>query len=347
MSIRKRGENYQVRVEPFNSVTLPTREAAETVELDLKLKKKMGALYREKPTSFGDELDAYLERKSSLRPLRDASVSFYEKGAAAWKPLRGTLVCNLRRAQVEDHIARRAKVAKVAARNELQLAKAVLRDAASRGQAVDGGIFEIPAVRVEHREGEVLEPDQVAALEAWMPEWIRRIVPFTASVGLRLDEALSLRDGMVDLENATLTIPRDLNKSRRTKPIDLGRREVQLLREQMMARAKGPLVFPNKAGTKYSPSGFRHVWYEALEECGLTGFKFHWLRHTAISTMARAGMPVETIARRVGHSDGGALILRTYRHLFPEEGRAAVALLDAYLDGQETDPGVSVAEGIR
>ena len=37
-------------------------------------------------------------------------------------------------------------------------------------------------------------------------------------------------------------------------------------------------------------------------------FRFHWLRHTAISLMARAGMKAELIAERVGHNDGGALI---------------------------------------
>jgi integrase len=59
-------------------------------------------------------------------------------------------------------------------------------------------------------------------------------------------------------------------------------------------------------------------------------FRFHWLRHTAISLMARAGMKPELIAERVGHRDGGGLIYRRYRHLFPSEIRAAVGLLDAH-----------------
>ena len=57
-------------------------------------------------------------------------------------------------------------------------------------------------------------------------------------------------------------------------------------------------------------------------------FRFHWLRHTAISLMARAGMKAELIAERVGHNDGGALIYRRYRHLFPSEVREAVSMLD-------------------
>ena len=45
MAIRKRGKGrWQVRVRPFPEVTVPTREAAETIELDLKLRAKLGHL---------------------------------------------------------------------------------------------------------------------------------------------------------------------------------------------------------------------------------------------------------------------------------------------------------------
>lgn len=336
MSIRVRDGKYQVRVAPFPDQTLPTREAAETVELDLKLRKKMGALYREPATTFGAELDAHLERKKARRSLRPATILGYDDAAGPWKPLRATLLCNLRRSTVEDHITRRAKKAPVAARNELQLAKAVLREAASRGQTVDPGIFHIPPIHHRAAEGQVLELDQLRALQVWLPDRIGRIVPFVGSVGLRFSEAVNLTDRMVDLPTAELRIPAVLNKSRRPKPIPLARYEVQLLREQLMERPAGTsLIFPTAAGGVYSKSGFGHHWHKALAHEDLAGFKFHWLRHTAISLMARSGMPVETIALRVGHSDGGALILRRYRHLYENEARDAVKLLDAYVDGQE------------
>jgi hypothetical protein len=67
MAIRKRGKGrWQVRLRPFPEVTVPTKEAAETVELDLKLRAKLGHLYREKPTRLGDELDGLLQRKKTV-----------------------------------------------------------------------------------------------------------------------------------------------------------------------------------------------------------------------------------------------------------------------------------------
>jgi hypothetical protein len=40
--------------------------------------------------------------------------------------------------------------------------------------------------------------------------------------------------------------------------------------------------------------------------------------------MREAGMPVELAAERLGHGDGGALLLRTYRHVRVGETRAAL-----------------------
>ena len=349
MAIRKRGKGrWQVRVRPFPEVTVPTREAAETVELDLKLRAKLGHLYREKPTQLGDELDGMLKRKMTMGgkrgPLRPAGVRFYQDCVRPWEPLRNTPVPALRRRQVEDHIAARAAVAPTAARNELQFLKAALRAAQSRGQQVDVGILEIDPIRVEAQEGQALEYEELLGLASWLPERVKRIVPFCGTVGLRFTEAVTLTDDRVDLEAGTILIPARINKSRRPKPIPLARIEVQLLREQLMVRPTGTrVVFATAKGGVYSHSGLQSVFLPALLAAGLAheetrngngrpivvaDFRFHWLRHTAISLMARAGMKAELIAERVGHNDGGALIYRRYRHLFPSEVREAVSMLD-------------------
>lgn len=355
MAIRKRGKGrWQVRVRPFPEITVPTKEAAETVELDLKLRIKLGHLYRERPTSLGDELDGLLRRKMTMGgkrgPLRPAGVRYYQDCARPWEPLRDTPVPALRRRQIEDHIAARAAVAPTAARNELQFIKAALRAAQSRSQQVDSEIFEIEPVRVEPQEGLVLEYGELVGLASWLPERIKRIVPFCGTVGLRFTEAVTLTDDRVDLEAGTIFIPGRINKSRRPKPIPLARAEVQLLREQLLARPPGTsVVFATERGSIYSHSGFKSIWLPALFAAGLAheetkyggrkitvaDFRFHWLRHTAISLMARAGMKAELIAERVGHNDGGALIYRRYRHLFPSEVRDAVSMVDRLIETAE------------
>lgn len=334
MAIRKRGKSrWQVRVHPFPEITVPTREAAERIELDFKLRVKLGHLYREKPVSLGEALDGYLARKTAMGgrrgALRPKSIAFLQQSAKPWEPLRSVLVPGLRRPMVEDRVAARAAVAPVAAANELELLKACLRSAASRGQDVDPGIFEISPVRHEPVEGVALELEQLYEIASSMPERIKRIVPFCGTVGLRFTEAVTLTHDRVNLEAGEITVPRDLSKGRRRKGIPLARFEAQLLREQLLARPAGTrVVFPNEKGGIYSQSGFRSIWLPALLAAGLAheetnargrrnvvaDFRFHWLRHTAISLMARAGMKPELIAERVGHRDGGGLIYRRYRH---------------------------------
>lgn len=344
MAIRKRGDGrWQVRVRPFPEVTVPTKLAAETIELEHKLRLKLGRLYQEKPVTLGVELAAFLDRKESMGgrrgKLRPATIEDLRKSAKVWKPLERTVIPAIRRVVVEDLISARAKVAPVAAAHELQLLKTCLRAAASRGQAVDPGIFEIGAIYHEAAEGVALEIPQLEEIASTMPDRIKRVVVFTGLVGLRFTEAMTLTDDRVDLANGSILIPRDLNKGRRAKPIPLARVETQILREQLMARPAGTrLVFPTERLAVYSKSGFRSVWLPALEAAGFSRedddgrtvhtFRFHWLRHTAISLMARAGLKPELIAERVGHKDGGSLIYRRYRHLFPDEMRAAVGLLD-------------------
>src|SRR5690348_11410649 len=121
VSIRKRGpRSYLVQVSPFKARTLPTREAAERVELDLKLRKAMGELYEERPTTLGAEVDGALDRIRAARDPRPRTVEYYERCAKVWAPFRSTLIPHLHRPVIEDFITARAAKHPRSAKNELQ-----------------------------------------------------------------------------------------------------------------------------------------------------------------------------------------------------------------------------------
>ena len=122
--------------------------------------------------------------------------------------------------------------------------------------------------------------------------------------------------------------------------------EVPLLREQLLARAGGtPLVFPNPRGEQWDRSRFREqVWTKAVEAAAkhdreatgretsvFDGFTFHLLRHTAASLMALAGIDSAAAAERLGHTDGGALFHKTYRHLYENEKRVQADKLGSFV----------------
>jgi integrase len=51
----------------------------------------------------------------------------------------------------------------------------------------------------------------------------------------------------------------------------------------------------------------------------------HDLRHLFATRCIESGVDVPTVARWLGHRDGGALAMRTYGHLREEHSRAAAA----------------------
>ena len=334
MSIRKRGKaQYQVRWPGFPAVTLPTKEAAEQLELHNRLSARLGELYEDAETTLGEEIDSYLGWKRAAGDLRERSLEYLERSAKFWQPHRDKRCSQLRRAELEDAIVERAGKHPRSAKNELELLKAVLRRAHERGQRIDGRILRIPAIRHTPREGVALTVEELRELASWLPESHRRIVLLGGSVGARQGEWFSLDERALELDGPepVMRVPRIHNKSRRPKSIPLTPREARLLKEQLLARTAGTsLVFPNDKGAQWNRHRFRdEVWQPAVEAAGYESLPFHMLRHTAISLMCRAGYRPEWVAERVGHSDGGALVLKRYRHLYPSESYAAGPALDA------------------
>jgi hypothetical protein len=88
MSIRKRGNRaYQVGVSPFPAQTVPTREAAERLELNLKLRRRVVRLLPSGRTTLGIESTA-----SSIEHVPRAAY-----GRGAWSSIskrrRSGLLC--------------------------------------------------------------------------------------------------------------------------------------------------------------------------------------------------------------------------------------------------------------
>jgi integrase len=63
---------------------------------------------------------------------------------------------------------------------------------------------------------------------------------------------------------------------------------------------------------------FNKALISACEKAGLKNFGFHDCRHYFISHCVMSGIDFMTIARWVGHQDGGVLIGKVYGHLSNE-----------------------------
>src|SRR6266508_2858056 len=109
MSIRKRGNSYQIRVAGFEGRSAPTREAAEKIEFDLKRRRALGDLYEEPSIRLDEAIDGALARIEATRAPSPKTREYNQRCAKFWQPLRGERLSRLRRAKVEDLIHARAK----------------------------------------------------------------------------------------------------------------------------------------------------------------------------------------------------------------------------------------------
>ena len=86
-------------------------------------------------------------------------------------------------------------------------------------------------------------------------------------------------------------------------------------------------LFPSpRRGEKDRPAeSFRESRKLARAAAGLPGFGFHDCRHFFISHAVMAGIDFMTIAKWVGHRDGGILIGKVYGHLADGHSRRQAA----------------------
>ena len=73
-------------------------------------------------------------------------------------------------------------------------------------------------------------------------------------------------------------------------------------------------VFPSTIGTAMDPSGLVKKFKLSLKEAGLSGIRFHDLRHTSASLMLNNGVDIFVASKRLGHAKP-SITLDVYGHL--------------------------------
>lgn len=183
-----------------------------------------------------------------------------------------------------------------------------------------------------------------------------------ALAGLRRGELAGLRWSDVDLDAGTIAVAAQTR-------IAVGGKEIHGTGKTMSARRRLMLPTPlldvlrlvrerqQRAreiyGDAWSDDGYvialangraasiatlNSWWRESLSAAGVAHRRLHDARHTAASRLISMGASPATTAAWLGHSDGGALALRTYAHTDADDLSAAAALLD--YSKPRPDPGV-------
>lgn len=151
-------------------------------------------------------------------------------------------------------------------------------------------------------------------------------VRMLALTGQRRDEVATMRWRDVDIEQAVWTLPREATKGDRSHQVPLAPLAVEIL--QSLPRL-GDFIFTT-AGDR-PISGYSKIKVRTDKLVGINqDWRFHDLRRTCGTGMARLGIAVSTISRVLNHKEGG--VTKIYnRYSYLDEKRHALEVWAAHV----------------
>lgn len=185
-----------------------------------------------------------------------------------------------------------------------------------------------------------LTPEELEAFLQFLPVRGQEIVIFGASTGARKAQILGLTWDRVDIEHRTARITLKHKRDYMQHTIDLNGTAMKVIRRRLAARdGDAPPVPSDGRSLRARPLGslvfdvtnFEHEWKAAVAASGIKDFRFHDLRHTFATWMAR-NSPLVVVQRSLGHSS--IVTTNRYSHVQRDDLRAAAhALPDLDLSG--------------
>jgi integrase len=147
-------------------------------------------------------------------------------------------------------------------------------------------------------------------------------IKLMAYCGSRRDETLRLRWPDVDWNQRQLTIGADgLAKNHESRKVDFNAKlesHLKAMHKRRDPESKWLFPSPQRGDKDASAKTFMESLRLARTEAKMPSLGFHDCRHFFISYCVMSGVDYMTIARWVGHKDGGVLIGKVYGHLASE-----------------------------
>jgi integrase len=333
-----------VRRVPLEKATTPAQAKAEFDGLLVQRRKGKLPVLKRSP-KFAPYADKYLEFHKQAKDKKRASTMETEGYAITrWKDHVGDMnLDKIRRIHVDDYIGKRQQQG--ASARTVNLEVTVFRNVMNR--AIDADLISslptenLRPLKVRKRERLLVDTEDVEKLcsagfnsvfvgdrlakenEQGRPllnaQEFSDYVRLMCYSGTRMSEALRLQWEDVRWPNRQLTIGSDgLTKSGKSRVVDFNAKLEAHLQDMLKRRQPNSRwLFPSpRRGKEDRPAKtFRESLILARLAAGKPSFGFHDCRHHFISFCVMSGIDFMTIARWVGHADGGVLIGKVYGHL--------------------------------
>jgi len=199
--------------------------------------------------------------------------------------------------------------------------RAAWRDAETRGLVNDADIRNAVEIRIGPADKVPwISPERLGALYAAVTEAQRPLVTLLGESGVRVGEAFALKwcDVELDGDRPSLFVRHGKTAASRRK-VPLTPRAAEALRSVVSDSSSAEeSVFSARTS-----QGVRESVRRACRKIGLPMLRTHSLRHVCASHLAQAGVPATTIARVLGHADGGVLVMQRYGRWMPVDAESA------------------------
>jgi len=324
----------QVKRVPLEGATTDAQAVAKFQEL--LTQRRQGALpVLNRTPKFADYAAEYFEYYKQVKDAkRESTLSTERIAVNHWiEHLGHVRLDRITRALVNGYIAKR-QMAGMTGRT-VNLEVTCFRNVMNRA-IDDKWIRSLPTENLRPlkwtpRKRELFNTEQLERICTAAVENCRNGVEFAdyirlmAYCGARMSETLRLKWSDVNWNQKQLTIGSDgLAKNHKSRVVDFNPNLERQLKEMLGRKAPdSDWLFPSpqRGNADKAAKTFRETLLIARAAAGATKFGFHDCRHYFISMCVMSGIDFMTIARWVGHQDGGVLIGKVYGHLSNEHAQ--------------------------
>ena len=278
--------------------------------------------------TFDDALAIFQERQKQSTELKPRSVDYNERAAECllktWPSLKEMDVRKITKADCLQWRSEFGKKYSATVTNgTLSILRRVLDIAIESGVRYDNPAKakEVRRARVRQKELRLPEPDQFIALVKHVRGngsgkggHCADTIEFFSFCGPRLSEAKGILGRDCDFTRGEIIIRGDPETG--TKNWEMRRvpmiPEMRTLLERLKAE-RGEQDFLKNPVCRVRK--FNRSLKNACKKLGLHHLTHHDLRHLFATRAIESGVPIPTVAKWLGHKDGGVLAMQTYGHL--------------------------------
>lgn len=141
------------------------------------------------------------------------------------------------------------------------------------------------------------------------------LVHFLRATGCRIEETCALNRADIDFQNNECIV---YGKGAKERTVFLDTVAVMYLKSYLKTRTDNhEALFVGKGTERITPQGVRAMMKRVEEKCGVENIHPHRFRRTFATNLIERGMPIEDVAKLMGHSD----IATTMKYVYQSKAK--------------------------